>query len=67
MAQSVYTIIYGLDERGYIPGRDNNRIFSSPPRPGRFWGPPSLLSNEYRASYLWGKVPGAWSWPFTSI
>ena len=26
----------------------NNRFFSSPKRPDRFWGPPSLLFQEYK-------------------
>jgi hypothetical protein len=33
----------GLDGRGSIPGM--GKIFSSPQRPDRVWGPPSLLSN----------------------
>jgi hypothetical protein len=40
---------YGLDDRGVgvrIPVR--SRIFSSPDRPDRLWGPPNLLSNGYR-------------------
>jgi hypothetical protein len=32
---------------GTIPGGDWE-FFSSPPRPERFWSPPSLLSNGYR-------------------
>jgi hypothetical protein len=39
---------YGLDDREVgvrVPG---SRIFSSPRRPDRLWGPPSLLSNWYR-------------------
>jgi hypothetical protein len=35
----------GLDEPGLIPG--SARFSSSPQRPDRFWGPPSLLSNGY--------------------
>jgi len=34
---------------------------------GRLWGPPSLLSNGYRGSFIGGKAAGAWSWPLTSI
>jgi hypothetical protein len=30
------------------------RCFSSPQRSGRFWGPPNLLSNEYRGSFSVG-------------
>jgi hypothetical protein len=40
---------YGLDDRGVgvrFPVR--SRIFSSPLRPDRLWGPPNLLSNGYR-------------------
>jgi hypothetical protein len=39
---------YGLDYRVFrarVPVR--SRIFSSPRRPDRLWGPPSLLSNRY--------------------
>jgi hypothetical protein len=40
---------YGLDDRGVgfrVPL--GSRIFPSPRRPNRLWGPPNLLSNEYR-------------------
>jgi hypothetical protein len=40
---------YGLEGRGVrfrVPVGARN--FSSPRRPDRFWGPPSLLSNGYR-------------------
>jgi hypothetical protein len=40
---------YGLDDRGVgvlVPV--GSRILSSPRRPDRLWGPPSLLSNGYR-------------------
>jgi hypothetical protein len=40
---------YGLDDGGFevrVPVA--SRIFSSPNRPDRLWGPPSLLSNGYR-------------------
>jgi hypothetical protein len=46
-------------ETGYelVPVR--SRIFSTPRRPDRFWGPPSLLSNEYRGPFPPGmKRPG---------
>jgi hypothetical protein len=33
-----------LDGLGSIPGR-GKRFFSTPQRPDRFWGPPSLFSN----------------------
>jgi hypothetical protein len=39
----------GLDGRGVgVRVPVGSRIFSSPHRPDRFWGPPSLLSNGYR-------------------
>jgi hypothetical protein len=34
------------DGLGSVPGRDK-RFLSSPQRPDRLWGPPTLLSNEY--------------------
>jgi hypothetical protein len=37
----------GLDNRGFEV-RVGSGIFSSPRRPDRFWGPPSLQSNGYR-------------------
>jgi hypothetical protein len=43
----------GLDDLGSIPGRDKN-CFSTPQRPHRLLGPPSLLSNWYRALFPWG-------------
>jgi hypothetical protein len=40
---------YGLDERGVgVRVPVGSRIFSSPRRPDRLWGPPSFLSNGYR-------------------
>jgi hypothetical protein len=40
---------YVLDGRGVrVRVRVGARLFSSPRRPDRFWGPPSLVSNEYR-------------------
>ena len=35
-----------------------NRFFSSPKRPDRFWGSPSLLFNGYRGSFQGIKRPG---------
>jgi len=29
-------------------------FFSSPPRPDRLWGPPSLLYSGYRRFFPWG-------------
>jgi hypothetical protein len=53
---------YGLDDRDSrvrFPG-GGWEFFSSPPLcPERLWGPPSLLSNEYRGSLSLGiKRPG---------
>jgi hypothetical protein len=40
---------YGLDGRGVrVRVRVGERFFSSPRRPDRFWGPPSILANGYR-------------------
>jgi hypothetical protein len=41
-------IVYGLDDRGFgVPVPTGSRIFSSPHRPNRLYGPPSLLSSGY--------------------
>jgi hypothetical protein len=43
---------YGLDGRGVgVRVPVGSRIFSSPRRPNRFWGPPSLLPNVYRGLF----------------
>jgi hypothetical protein len=40
---------YGLDDRGIgVRVPVGSRVFSSPCRPDRLWGPPSLLSNGYQ-------------------
>jgi hypothetical protein len=40
---------YGLDDEGLgVRVPIGSRIFSSPRRPDRLWGPPNLLSNGYR-------------------
>jgi hypothetical protein len=40
---------YGLDDQGVgVQVTVGSRIFSSPRRPDRLWGPSSLLSNGYR-------------------
>jgi hypothetical protein len=43
---------YGLEDRGVefrVPL--GSRIFSSPRRPDRLWGPPSFLTNGYRGLF----------------
>jgi hypothetical protein len=47
VAHSVRWQRYGLDDRGSITGRGTDFV-TSPPRPGRLWGPPRPLTNEYR-------------------
>jgi hypothetical protein len=42
-------------------------IFTSPSRPDRLCGPPSLLSNGYRGPFPGGKAAGAWSWPLQVV
>jgi hypothetical protein len=46
---------YELDDRGVrVRVPVGSRIFSSPRRPDRLWGPPSLLYNGYRRIFLRG-------------
>jgi hypothetical protein len=60
IVQSVQRLATGwtTEEVGVrVPVR--TRIFSSPPHPDRFWGPPNLLSNGYRGLFFRGvKQPG---------
>jgi hypothetical protein len=47
---------YGLDDRGVgVRVPIGSRIFSSPRRPDRLWGPPNFLSNGYRVLFPRGE------------
>jgi hypothetical protein len=51
---------YGLDDREVgVRVPVGSRIFTSPCRPDRLWGPRNLLYNEYREFYTRGKAAGA--------
>jgi hypothetical protein len=44
---------YGLDDQGVgVRVAVGLRMFSSPLRPHRLWGPPSLISNGYKGLFL---------------
>jgi hypothetical protein len=46
---------YGLHDRVVgVRVPEGAGFFSSPRRPDRLWGPPSLLPNGYRRLFLWG-------------
>jgi hypothetical protein len=52
---------YGMndpDSRVLFPagGGGGSEFFSSPPRPERLWGPPSVISNGTRVSFPGGKA-----------
>jgi hypothetical protein len=50
---------YGLDGQGVgVQVPVGSRIFSSPRRPDRFWGPFNLLSNGYWELFPRGKMAG---------
>jgi hypothetical protein len=49
-------IAYGLEDQSSFPNMAAS--LSSPQRPDGLWGPPSLLSNGYRGSFLGVKRPG---------
>jgi hypothetical protein len=65
VAQLVQWQSYGLNDWSSIPR--TGREFSSPPRPDRLWGPPSLLPNGYEVVFPQGWSEGEWVWPVTSI
>jgi hypothetical protein len=51
---------YGLDDQGVgVRVPVVARIFTSPCRPDRLWGPPNLLSNGFWGPFRGGKAAGA--------
>jgi hypothetical protein len=50
----------------YLSGWLRGRLFSSPQRPDRLWGPLSLLWEGYPGIYPRGKAAGTSSWSLTS-
>jgi hypothetical protein len=51
---------YGLDDlEGGVRVPVGSRIFTSPCRPDRLWGPPNLLYNGYGELFPGGKAAGA--------
>jgi hypothetical protein len=59
---------YRLDDRGVVVRvPEGSRIFSSPRRPNRLWGPSCLLSIWYHGGTFPGaKAAGEWRRPLTS-
>jgi pyruvate-formate lyase len=50
---------YGLDDRGVgVRVMVGLKIFTSPSRPDRLWGPPNPLFNGYRELFPRGKAAG---------